>query len=891
MAKVRVHELAKELQMENKALVDMIRELGIEVKTSSSTLSDEEASLIKGHLEGTKSLVVEEQRIKSTVIRRRKKIVEVTPEPGQVLEPAPAPPVGAVPEPSLPEITPEPPIPTPSEPPLVPSTLPAETVHPKAAPPEPAAVVAPEMVPETVPTEPTRPEVAVETVPPAPAEPPAPKLVKPPRPAKMTPAKVIRQAPAPAPAPAPPPSAPSVPPILQPKAAPTALKAAEEKKAEAEKKEKGAPKKPVKSGRGAAEPEPARGKVFKKRKEVLEREELYEVGARDGRVFKAMKAGKLTAKKFKKTEITTPKAIKRRIKIAETIPVGELAKRMGVKGSDLIRRLIALGLMVNLNQSVDFDVAALVAGEFGYEIDKISFEEEELLKLHIDQPEELTPRPPVVTIMGHVDHGKTSLLDLIRKTNITQGEAGGITQHIGAYHVQLDRGEIVFLDTPGHEAFTAMRARGAQVTDIVVLVVAADDGVMQQTKEAIDHSRAAGVPIIVAVNKIDKPGANPERIRRQLAENGLAPEEWGGDTIFAEVSAKTGQGVDNLLEMILLQAEVLELKANPKKPAVGRVVEARLDKGRGPMATVLIQGGTLKPGDPFVCGVQFGKVRALYNDFGQKVDQAPPSTPVEVHGFSGVPMAGEEFLVLEDERTAKQVSAHRLQKKREAELSKTSKITLEKLYEQIQEGQVKELNIILKADVQGSVEAITEALHKLSTPEVKVNIIHVSTGAVTETDIMLGSASKAIIIGFNVRPNSKAQELAEQEQVEIRFYDIIYQLVSEVKDAMAGMLEPIQKEVVNGHAEVRQLFHIPKVGTVAGCGVLDGKIDRSAKARLLRDSVVIFDGRLSSLKRFKDDAREVVAGYECGLSLDGYNDIKLGDIIESYYVEEIQATL
>ncbi|MCU0578137.1 MAG: translation initiation factor IF-2, partial [Desulfobacterota bacterium] len=390
---------------------------------------------------------------------------------------------------------------------------------------------------------------------------------------------------------------------------------------------------------------------------------------------------------------------------------------------------------------------------------------------------------------------------------------------------------------------------------------------------------------------IDKPGANPERIRRQLAENGLAPEEWGGDTIFAEVSAKTGQGVDNLLEMILLQAEVLELKANPKKPAVGRVVEARLDKGRGPMATVLIQGGTLKPGDPFVCGVQFGKVRALYNDFGQKVDQAPPSTPVEVHGFSGVPMAGEEFLVLEDERTAKQVSAHRLQKKREAELSKTSKITLEKLYEQIQEGQVKELNIILKADVQGSVEAITEALHKLSTPEVKVNIIHVSTGAVTETDIMLGSASKAIIIGFNVRPNSKAQELAEQEQVEIRFYDIIYQLVSEVKDAMAGMLEPIQKEVVNGHAEVRQLFHIPKVGTVAGCGVLDGKIDRSAKARLLRDSVVIFDGRLSSLKRFKDDAREVVAGYECGLSLDGYNDIKLGDIIESYYVEEIQATL
>jgi translation initiation factor IF-2 len=878
MAKVRVHELAKELQMENKALIDSIRELGIEVKTSSSTLSDEEVSLIKGHLEGTKSLVVEEQRIKSTVIRRRKKIVEVTPEPERILEsPRFEGAVGGVPEPPRP--TPEPLTPAASEPASAPVSVPEEILSPVSAPLEPVTAVSPEEPAEILPVEAAQKELAAEAAAP-------PKLVKPPRPAKMTPARVIR--PAPAPAPAPPPPAPAAPIV---KAAPAPIKPAEEKKEEPGKKEKGVSKKPLKPGRGAPEPEPARGKVFKKRKEVLEREELYESGAREGRAFKAMRAGKLTAKKFKKTEITTPKAIKRRIKIPETLPVGELAKRMGVKGNELIRKLIALGLMVNLNQSIDFDVAALVAGEFGYEIEKISFEEEELLKLHSDQPEELKPRPPVVTIMGHVDHGKTSLLDLIRKTNITQGEAGGITQHIGAYHVKLDRGEIVFLDTPGHEAFTAMRARGAQVTDIVVLVVAADDGVMQQTKEAIDHSRAAGVPIIVAVNKIDKPGANPERIKRQLAENGLAAEDWGGDTIFAEVSAKTGQGVENLLEMILLQAEVLELKANPTKPAMGRVVEARLDKGRGPVATVLIQGGTLKTGDPFVCGVQFGKVRALYDDLGQKVDQAPPSTPVEVHGFSGVPMAGEEFLVLEDERTAKQVSAHRLQKKREAEMSKTSKITLEKLYEQIQEGQVKELNIILKADVQGSIEAVSESLQKLSTAEVKVNILHASTGAITETDIMLGSASKAIIIGFNVRPNSKAQELAEQEQVEVRFYDIIYQLVSEVKDAMVGMLEPIQKEVVNGHAEVRQVFHIPKVGTVAGCGVLDGKIDRAAKARLLRDSVVIFDGRLSSLKRFKDDVREVVAGYECGLSLDGYNDIKLGDVIESYYLEEIKPTL
>ena len=376
------------------------------------------------------------------------------------------------------------------------------------------------------------------------------------------------------------------------------------------------------------------------------------------------KSGKSAAKKYKKTEITTPKAIKRRLKISEAITVGELAKRLGVKSGELMKKLIALGLMVTLNQSLDYEAAALVATEFGYEAEKVSFEEEQVVRLHADQPEELEPRPPVVTIMGHVDHGKTSLLDLIRKTNITQGEVGGITQHIGAYHVKLDRGEIVFLDTPGHEAFTAMRARGAQITDIVVLIVAADDGVMQQTKEAIDHARAAGVPIIVAVNKIDKPNANTERVKRQLAEYGLAPEEWGGETIVAEVSAKTGQGVDHLLEMILLQAEVLELKANPKKPARGRVVEARLDKGRGPVATVLIQGGTLKAGDPFICGIHFGKVRALYNDWGQKVDQAPPSSPVEVHGFSGVPNAGEEFLVSEDERMAKQVSLHRRAEKK-----------------------------------------------------------------------------------------------------------------------------------------------------------------------------------------------------------------------------------
>jgi translation initiation factor IF-2 len=854
MTKMRVYELAKELEMENKVLVDAIREMNIEVKSHSSSLSDEDVALIKGQLSGTKSLVVEEQRIKSTVIRRRRIIVEVAPEPAVEI-----PAIELPPQPDL-EAPPAPESPPPSKPLL-------ET------PVDQEMEVAPSSSPEKQPLK----EKLAQPDKPAPEV--LPKPVRPPRPPKMTPARVIRAA------------EPVAPPAPAPAPAPAPVREIAKKKEETSPKEKVSIKKTLKTTRVAPETETAKSKVFKKRKEILERAALYDDAAREGRPGKGMRSGKSAAKKYKKTEITTPKASKRRLKISEAITVGELAKRLGVKSGELMKKLIALGLMVTLNQSLDYEAAALVATEFGYEAEKISFEEEQVVRSHADQPEELVPRPPVVTIMGHVDHGKTSLLDLIRKTNVTQGEVGGITQHIGAYHVKLDRGEIVFLDTPGHEAFTAMRARGAQITDIVVLIVAADDGVMQQTKEAIDHARAAGVPIIVAVNKIDKPNANSERVKRQLAEYGLAPEEWGGETIVAEVSAKTGQGVDHLLEMILLQAEVLELKANPKKPARGRVVEARLDKGRGPVATVLIQGGTLKAGDPFICGIHFGKVRALYNDWGQKVDQAPPSTPVEVHGFSGVPNAGEEFLVSEDERMAKQVSLHRLQKKREAELSKTSKVTLEKLYEQIQEGQVKELTLILKADVQGSLEAISEALNKLSTQAVKVITLHSSTGAITETDIMLAAASKAIIIGFNVRPNPKAQELAEQEQVDARFYDIIYNLVSEVKDAMTGMLDPIHKVVVNGHAEVRELFHVPKVGTVAGCGVTDGKIDRNSKARLLRDNVVIFDGRLSSLRRFKDDAREVLAGFECGLSLEGYNDIKIGDTIESYFLEEVKATL
>jgi translation initiation factor IF-2 len=749
-------------------------------------------------------------------------------------------------------------------------------------------VVVEEQVPPQAPEKAREPELPKAETPTVPE--PTPRPAKPKKAHKETPAKVIYRPEPPAKVVRPAEAPAKVVPMPKPPSPPVRAEEVKTEKAEKEApKEKPSPKKKGKAEK--VKEEAAKVKVFKKKREVFEREDLYEEPPRELRIYRPGKTGKVAAKKFKKTEITVPKASKRRIKLSEAIPVGELAKRMGIKATDLIKKLFALGLMVTLNQSIDFDTAALAAAEFGFEAEKVQMEEDLFLKRHEDKEEELQPRPPVVTIMGHVDHGKTSLLDVIRKTNVTAGEAGGITQHIGAYHVKLDRGEIVFLDTPGHEAFTAMRARGAQVTDLVILVVAADDGVMQQTREAIDHARAAGVPLMVAINKIDKPNANPERVKRQLAEYGLVPEEWGGDTVFAEVSAKTGVGVDNLLELILLQAEIMELKANPNKPATGRIIEARLDKGRGPVATVLISGGTLKTGDPFVCGFQYGKVRAMYDDWGRKVDRALPSMPVEVHGFSGVPLAGDEFVVCDDEKIARQIAESRLQKKREAELSKTSKITLEKLYEQIQEGQVKELNIILKADVQGSIEAISDALNKLSTPTVRVNIIHSSPGIITETDILLASASKAIIIGFNVRAGHKVQELAEQENVEIRYYDVIYQLVSEVKDAMAGMLEPVHKEIIKGHAEIREIFHVPKVGAVAGCFVTDGLIERNAKARLLRDQVVVFDGRIASLRRVKDDVREVAAGFECGIKLEDYNDLKVGDVIEAYVLEEVKPEL
>jgi len=634
---------------------------------------------------------------------------------------------------------------------------------------------------------------------------------------------------------------------------------------------------------------PAVGKGKKETfKDILDkRERVFEPGPRKGKKGKYVEKVQIG----KKTEITTPKAIKRIIKISESITVGELAKRMGIKATDLIRALMKLGVMATINHPLDFDTATVLATDFGYEIENVALDVDEILEAEPDAPESLVKRPPVVTIMGHVDHGKTSLLDAIREANVIAGEAGGITQHIGAYDVELNGRKITFLDTPGHEAFTAMRARGAKVTDIVILVVAADDGVMPQTREAVNHSKAAGVPIIVAINKIDKPDASPGKVKQELMEFGLVSEEWGGETIFVEVSAKKRINLETLLEMVLLQADVLELKANPDKPARGTIVEAKLDKGRGPVATVLVQEGTLRSGDYFVAGVHYGRVRAMQNDRGDKILAAGPAMPAEVIGFNGVPDAGDIFVSMVDEKSAKEIANHRQMKLRETELAKHSKLSLEQLYEKIQKGEVKDLNAIVKGDVQGSVEAVAESLRKLTTDAIRLNVLHASVGAITETDVNLASASNAIILGFNVRPEVKAAALAEKEGVDVRLYNIIYDAVDDIKKAMEGLLEPTFKEKYLGRAEIREVFSVPKAGMVAGSYVTDGKIVRNAQVRLLRDNMVVFEGKLGSLRRFKDDVKEVATGYECGMSLENYNDIRVGDIFECFEMEKFAGKL
>jgi translation initiation factor IF-2 len=914
MAKIRVYEFARELNMTNRELLDKIRDLDVEVNSHMSSLDEDVVAKVKSALFGAKDDQLEEKRVRPTVIRRRRVATPQepeTPEPETVSAQAPEPPPvekqEMAPKPEKKKAPAE-------KKPVVKKRKPEDSakiiskpkVETSEKPPEAAEPEISEVKTEEAAEVPAKPEVAqaaeseapatekpvvekAEAPPAEPAEkPPAaeapPEVEEPKAPAvktkkakKEAAAKIIKLPTHPVPPTKPPARVtPTTPPsqLHPPRPAPDEAPAsAKEKKKKGWRKKDGeAPRYGKKGG-------------FRKR-EIVEGAALYSGKrgrkGRKGSKLKSMPTGQ-------KTQITTAKAIKRRVKVDETIILSELAKRMGIKANEMIVKLMGMGVMATVNQTIDYDTAVLVAGEFGYEVEKASFEEEVILKkTSEDDPEKLASRPPVVTIMGHVDHGKTSLLDVIRKTRVTEGEAGGITQHIGAYHVQTDKGVIAFLDTPGHEAFSAMRSRGAKVTDIVVLVVAADDGVMPQTVEAINHSKASGVPIIVAVNKMDKPDADPDRVQRELSEHGLVPEAWGGDAIFVMVSAKQNTGIDELLEMILLQAEILELKANPDKLASGHVVEAKLDSGRGPVATVLVQEGTLRAGDSIVCGMHYGKIRVLQDDLGRAVASAGPSMPVEIVGLSGVPMAGDELVALADEKDARQVSQHRIQKQRSKELAKTNRLSLEGLFEKMQKGEVKDLNLIIRADVDGSIEALRDSLVKLSNDEVSINVVHAATGTITESDISLAAVSNAIIIGFNVRPNAKVQEMAAEENVDMRFHNVIYNVIKEVKDAIVGMMESIYEERVLGRAEVRQTFHVPKVGTIAGCYVTDGKIQRGQLMRLLRDGIITFEGKNSSLRRFKDDVKEVQSGYECGIGIENYNDIKVGDVIESYYVEEIR---
>jgi len=859
MAKTRVYELARNLNLTNKALLEKLSELEIEVKNHMSSLDEETVARVKTALFGkSRPETLEEVRVNPTVIRRRRRKVVEPPEAPQeeVQAPAEAPPAEeAAAEPVSTEKEA-----VAAEAGKAATTPPAdekEAAPEKAAGAEQPAPAGEEAKPKKVVRKKREPSAKIIQLPVSPPEPePRKRAAAKPAPAGVQPTPARR----PSVVPAPP--------------APGVVRETRKKKKKRGEEAVEADKKFLKK------------KISFRKKAVVEGHDLYDDTFRARKPRKGAKAKR--AATVQKTPITTAKAIKRRIKIDEAIVLSDLAKRMGVKAGEIIKALMSMGVMATVNQAIDFETAALVAAEFDYEVEKAAFEEEALLKIEKEEPAKLVSRPPVVTIMGHVDHGKTSLLDVIRATRVTETEAGGITQHIGAYSVATDRGRIAFLDTPAHEAFTAMRARGAQITDIVVLVVAADDGVMPQTVEAINHARAAKVPIIVAVNKIDKANADPERVRRELSEQGLTPEDWGGDTIFVDVSAKQKVGIEDLLEMILLQAEILELKANPEKRASGHVVEARIDPGRGPVATVLVRDGTLHTGDAVVCGLHYGRIRAMLNDLGAPVESAGPSQPVEILGLSGVPMAGDEMVALEDEKAAKQISLHRQQKQRTRELAATSKLSLEKLYERMEQGELKELNLILKADVHGSIEALTEALTKLSNEEVQVNIVHAATGTITESDISLAAVSHAIIIGFNVRPTPKVQAAAAEENVDMRFYQVIYDVIKDVKDAMTGMMESKFEERILGRAEVREVFHIPRVGAVAGCYVTDGKIERGQRLRLIRDGVVHYEGKNSSLRRFKDDVKEVPSGYECGIGIENYNDIKVGDILECYYLEEIK---
>ena len=903
---MRIHQLAKEWGLTSREVVARLERIGIRGKKSQSSLSDDELARVRVELGvvnkpevtlGSERVVAErvvterdeaqehlvtsrertvESRVGAAVIRRRTRRVEVITQEdlpsaapffaGDAFE-IPAPPPSEIPPPPPPYIT------LPPEDVVTEPTVPPEPEVERALPPEPTEVVGAE------------PQAGDGT------------LAEAATPAET--AEISREAPAdvePAEEPRAPVSETGVQTVrvlgrIDLRKAERASRAAP-RPSRAEEPEPGLP---VEAPVEAAGTEAEAGRKAKKRKVIKKQDQLEALERRyrplPGR--RPQKRRALPGKEQRKTEITVARASKRVIKISEMITVGDLAKAMGVKAGEVVKKLMTIGVMATINKTLDGDTAALVAGEFEFTVENVALDVEAMIEAGGEAAEERPTevRPPIVTMMGHVDHGKTSLLDAIRETNVVAGEAGGITQHIGAYSVEIDGRRITFLDTPGHEAFTAMRARGAKVTDIVVLVVAADDGIMPQTIEAINHAVAAEVPIVVAVNKIDKPEANFERVQQGLANQGLVPEEWGGQTVVVRVSARTKEGIPNLLEMILLQADVLDLRASPRRMARGVIVEAKLDRGRGPVATVLVQDGTLKVGDPFVCGTQYGRVRAMINDDGEKVAEAGAATPVEILGLAGVVQAGDVVAVVSDEAKARQIAEHRRGKEREAEMAKTSRVSLDDLYQQIQDGNVKELRVVVKADVHGSAEALSDALKRLSTDEVRLNVLHSSVGGITESDMLLASASNAIVIGFNVRPETKAANLAAREGVDIRLYSVIYDAVNDVRDGLEGLLEPTVRERTLGRAEVRQTFNVSGLGIVAGCWVGDGKVPRSARVRLVRDSVVVYEGRIASLRRFKDDVREVAAGYECGIGLENYQDVKAGDIIEAYDTEQVTRRL
>ena len=832
MSKVRVYEVARQLGVENRDLIQRIATMGIQVRNHMSVLDPVEVDRIKRSLGRDRSEAMVEERIRPTVVRRKRRKKTEEPEAEVVEATAPAPVVAAQPA------EPAPAVPTPAREPEVVAPAPAEPapVSVAAAPPQEQREVEPTPVPKPAgpPAEPGEQErFAHDALPPG----------------------VMRRGKA---------KAPSATPLSE-----------------------GARRRIV------AEHAAQREQHAPRRREIRGRSSIGPTGRPQGRPGKKrLQPGK----KPKQTEITVPSAQKRVIRIDDNVQLQTLAQRMSLKATDVLMKLMELGVSgVHINSTLDADTAAVLAGEFNYEVENVARSEDELVGdargEFEDKVDDRGHRPPVVTVMGHVDHGKTSLLDKIRQADVVAGEAGGITQHIGAYRVDTDRGTVVFLDTPGHEAFTAMRARGAQATDIVILVVAADDGVMPQTKEAVAHAQAAKVPIVVAVNKIDKPEANADTVKNELAALGLQPEDWGGETIFIPCSAITGEGVDSLLENVLLQAELLELTANPNIPAEGVVLEAYLDRGRGPVANVLIRDGSLDAGDYVVAGSSWGRVRAMTDDRGNQLSNAGPATPVEVLGLAELPAAGDLFYQVTDQRKAQQVAGARKKPGATVAAPAAGLRGLDQFQALMQSGEVQELRLVVKADVQGSVEALHGALTDLGTEKVKVNVIHTGVGGITENDVMLASASQAIVLGFNVRPQGKASSTAKKQSVEIRTYSVIYEAIDEVKAAMKGLLAPTIVQEDLGKAEVRQTFGIPKIGTIAGCMVLEGKINRGAKARLVRDGVVVWEGSMGSLRRFKEDTKEVQSGMECGIGLQGFNDIKEQDIIECYQEKQVEATL